>query len=1021
MTRLRTTACALALSLVGPPSLAAPWQRRIAFAKGLGTRRYLDLADLVLRRIVADGQPRAERPAVLCAVGDCYADLARDIVAGRRVDRAAYIRFLQKANAAYEQHNAHAAAPEAHRVEVRGVIARISLVLAEVRLQLAAAHGPGRAEHRASAARSFDAAIAAFRAAEAATARQVDGMRKAKPTGRRALARWRRQYEQLQDGWFRLRLQSLDARVRRARLLMTLADGAKPALAELARCEQAYIRLLLDMGARATVVPALHLGICLLEQGPARDRDALERFANVWHRRAELRHANRIPCEAAWYRAIILKRQGKLREAIAAIDELLVLASAGAWRPDKRTASRVVAALEALEGAAGDRYSQRDAANALMLQAEAIAALAAAEPGLDERRRLYASAYAIASAVDQARATRDPARAALIERWWTLGELTLTAADLRRRYLERLAARQYLEAARLGTRLVGAGGVPRPELRATWLTIGRCYYQARRFYQAALVFAAVAHWFPTPSANVCEAVQSAIAAQAAHHERTGSRFDARLLLRLRVWLERLRPEGSGGSWATVAAARLARQEARFADALALLARVGPNDDARADALHEAAATHKARVETLPAERWKGDRGKRLLAEMLDAFHQCLGHYRTARSKLRVTGSDDSHRRLVAVTAASLALLADAHLRPYLDDPRGVIQLTDALERQYPGITDAPAADRLYVSRMRAADLLITRARTVDDAARAAPIVDEAWAALRKLRTEHAAHAARIGSHAHLTLARKLRVAGRVRLADAARRRAADYDVELLRIDPDQTPATWRRAIEGLSARGRPADHETIITLIRRAPEETLVLKAAVGLAHHARREHAEAIPHLEQAEARLETLHQDALETYRKKKRLHDENPELFPHPPQPPRRRHNQPEIKEKLADCYLVTDRADKYAWTAKAYDDLIRIHAKHPAKLWGLRHKLLETWRRQGRLGDVLRLADRFHLRDPAMGGRASAQQFRRLVARVVADVETLDEPPRKALLLPLARALLRRLSRGSPGPAAAGSSR
>ncbi len=1038
MKRLRHAALPLCLVAAAASALAAgPWDRQIEFARKLATFQYYDIADIVLQRVENDRRLIGILKAnVLRQIGDYYSSIAPG-VATTRAGLPGFIDALGKASSYYKKYVAHKSPKREDRFQVRMQLSRVSLAIAEVHLQMfkdSRTPQAQRTAHKTKALDIFKAAVAEFRTAIAAKKREVELKRKQKPKDLRATkarARWEKEYNPLRVQYFRVQLEHLNARVRYARLLRGFKLSAQQWQAELKVCADAYRQLLLDfVNSPGEVQANLYLGICRMEQGPKSYKEALLRFETVWRRRSMFRDYKRVPCEAAYWTAFIQKAQKKYREAIHTIDDLMRVASSGVWNMEKqrRTIGKLVETLKELEGVDREQYSQAQAATAFLLQAECFAALAAdKKTKAPERKKLYGAAYDISDAVGQVSGLRDVKYASLMEKWRRLAGRPRSAVAVRAMYLKALQEKKYVRAARLYTEMIGQGAIPREERRQAWYTVGQCYYAGGRHYQAAICFSAVSKWFPKPLSKALEAARAAVGAQHKQAQLTKSAFDQTLVARYRIAAEKLDPLGTAG--VTIREAKDLRKQRRFDEALALLATIDSQNKAYANALYETALTHKARFEALAANDRKSMRGKRVLSEMLAGFQKLLDYHRTALPKLTGEANADARERLTAVAGAGLLMLSDAYIRQYLDSPKKVVELTADLEKRYPGIGKAPAASALYMKRMHAGYILISRAKTAKEAEAYLPVVEESWRAARKFPDfQFLDRAASIGAYAYLGVAKKLNAEAKATSAAAAKKalearaatashRAVEFYIELLRAAPKQDIKIYRYVLQGLRSRAREEDYKAIIELAskaiaiygrsRRHSAAILLVKTDLGVAHYGLKQYAEAIPFLLEVETHYETIYRAARKKYDKLKVEYERDPGRFRAPPSRPRRNALQPEVKEKLAFCYLASNKRSQYKWCASAYADLCRIYTQRPVKLWAARYNLCETYRRLKRFAEAIRLTDRWYLRDPAMGGAASKRRFQRLAGQILKDLDKLDDPVDKKSLKEAAKELYEQL--------------
>ncbi len=558
-------------------------------------------------------------------------------------------------------------------------------------------------------------------------------------------------------------------------------------------------------------------------------------------------------------------------------------------------------------------------------------------------------------------------------------------------------SQNYALAARHYTWLILRGAVPRERLRQAWITVGRRYHQAERFYQSAIVFSAVARWFPRPRRQALAAARAAVRAMAQRHGATKASFDEAYLRRLRRHVEVLAP--SVYPAVTLAEARAAREAGRFGEALDLLGIIALMRKGYADALYEIAPTHKARLAQ------EGAQSRRHTATMDAAFEDLFEHCRNAA---KTAEEDKARERLAEIAAAGIHALGDAYLRAQLSDPQKAIAHTSGLQARHPGIEGTPSYPLIAIVRLRAVLALVSQTKQAERVAPLLAIVEETWRAANEQSNPHLGRAARTAGRVYFAAAAKFGAAGLARRAREARDRGAELYAESLRAEPKQPLGTYRFVLRVLRERGRSADQRIIVELAPRviqlhgeppeAFEDILFVKATLGIAHHGLGHYAKAIPFLHEVESHYERAYQKALGRYRLDRNEYRRDPGKFPRPPQPPRRNTCQPEVQEKLARCYLATHRREQYGWLLKAYGVLDRIHARQPHKRWPVRYNLVETYRRLGNYERVVGLMDRWHFQTGGtMGGSASKGRFRRLMGHVVRDVKKLDDASRRATLL------------------------
>jgi hypothetical protein len=1025
-------ACCLTAA-AAPLHAAGAWQRQIQFAKKLALRQYYDLSERVLQRVYKDPDLVGILKAnAIREIGDYYTWSAPQ-VARSAAGLQGFIDALHEANKYYKEYVGLKAPKREDKFAIRLQLSRNALATAEVHVQIFNDPDTAKGEkekHKKQAVSIFKDALKEFKTAISTRKAEVEKKKKAKPKDDDARQKWEEEYNELRTEYFRTELEHLNARVRYAKLLKALKAPAKQWQSELNQAAAAYKELLLDFSGNPAEVQAnLYLGVCRMEMGPKHYEKALMRFENVWQKKGMFSDYKRIPCQAAYNKAVIYHKQKKLDEAIEWIDNCMRFASEGIWNMEERprTVDLIIETLRELEGVDREQFSQRQAAEAFLRQAECFAGKAAdKKTKAVQRKKLYAAAFKTASAVAEVRGLMDPKYATLMETWRKRSGLPRPPAAIEAQRVKALQEKNYAEAAKLHTELISAGAVAQEELRDNWFTIAQCYYAAGRHYQAGIVFSALSKWFPEPERKALEAARAAVSAQHARMKKTDSEFDKALLDRYRIAVEELDPLGTAG--VTIRKAKDLRKAGKFAQALELLRGIDEKNKAYPNALYEIALTHKKQFEKLPKSQRNSTTGRKALQQMLGAFNKVIDYYKTAVPKLTGEENKEARERTTAVAGASLLMLTDAYLRDYLNQPQKVIELTNDLERTYPGIEATPSIGGIYMKRMHAAYLQINQAKSAKAAEALLPVVEEAWKAAQKFPDfPYIDRAAGIGAHSYLTAANKLdaeaKAAGsadaKKALQDRAeerRHRAIDFYVELLRAAPRQELKVYRYVLHNLKDRGRKGDYEIMADLAKRAlglygkrasEEQLRQLKTSLGLAHYGLREYREAIPYLQEVETFYEDQFQQRVQAYEKQKEEYERDPGRFRRPPQPPRRNAAQPEVKEKLAYCYLVSGKKDKYQWLLQAYSDLMRIYQKDQAKQWVFRYNLVETYRRLGQQGQVIKLVDRWSLRAPAMGGAASKGRFVRLIGLVLKDLNELEDPAEKQQLLPLAQDLLKRL--------------
>jgi len=1045
-----TTTAAVAFAVLAATASAGTWswQRQLEFAKALCTRQYYDIGDIVLGRLEADKNIiGVEKAHLYKELGEYYSDLAEAAVTEKR-DINAFVQYLSKSRAYFVKflnHNSIKTNPRyaAGRFEIRMRLSRISLAVADGHIRVFDNPKTSKADkekHKKLAVDIFKRAIAEFQLAVGEKDKEVKRIKGLSPQDESLRKTWRERVRRAREELFRVRLERSMARVRFATLLKKIKAPAKEWQAQLGAAEKDYRQLLLDYSGTPGATQAnLELARCLLERGAKHDKEVLDRLGEVWEKRGGFRRFRQVPCEAAQMKASILIRQKKPKVAIPVIDGLLAFASGGAWNPEEKTVQGVIEALQAVEGASREQFSERQVALSFMMEAEFYAAVAAAaekakEPG-KKIRLLYGAAYDISLGVLKVRRFLDPKYADLIERWRMRSGRPLDPAILWQKYLDAISKRKYLDAARLMGEIASQQTtLPRAELapdkkREMWFTVGQCYHAAGRDHEAAIAFLAAGRWFPEPAPEAYKAASAAVSAANAQFKRTKHPSDEKFLRWVQEQAEALNPYGKGGIY--IKQAETARKEGKFQRALTLLDQVRPDQDAYPHALYHYALTYKAMFSRMSAADKAGMDGKRAVARMRASFDKLLAYYKTKYPELKREGDQDAIDRLVGVVGAALAMYTDFYLRPPYKDSNRVLEITTDLQKQYPGVESSPGFPVICFSRMRAAYSLMAKA-DLDTGRKLLRVVEDTWKTLGSFSEfRYLDKAAAMAAQCHFEMSKKLtalaktatdkaKQQGLEQQAGEHKARALDFYLQLVALAPRQTLRTYRYILHSLRSREhklKSEDWRKIVALApkviemfkgdRRAAADLLFVKATLGIAYHGLKNYREAIPPLQEVDDAYEKHYQDQLLPYRERKRKWQEDPNRNPKPGRPPRRHASQPEIMEKLAFCYLAASSRSHYDRALKTYIVLTRIYAPKPAKYWIVFYNLCETYRRLDLFEQAVKQIDRAYLRDPSMGGRSSKARFLGLVGRIQREVAKLKNTQRAATLEPMIKRLLKNL--------------
>ena len=1018
------------------------WERQLAFARALAVSGYPDLADRVVARLDADETIVGIERAILDRrIGDHLRDLAETLAAShdaegfrRRLDQAAerYRRYLDYPAVRDKEEYA------AERFETRLSLGRFTLARAQALARLLDGKRTADAEKprlRQQAAALHQAAIAELGRAAADKAREVEHIRRLDPRGDDALRRrWQQRLREARAELFRARLEQNVARFHFAEFLEAAGAPAKERLAQLDAAEKDYRQLRLDFAGHPGAVQAnLELARCLIEKGSKHHGEALERLGEVWARRDGYRRLNRIPAEAAELRATVLLVQKKPAQAVAAIDELLAFATDGAWDPEQRSATAVATLLADLPETDRDALDRRAAVRVLMLQAEALArqgaqAKAAKRPAA-EVRRAYAAACATTTGVLRVQQVVPTRYTPLLRRW--LGEARLPpppellwqeyASDLERGDYASAAGRLQQIAAQ--QTLLGRQELPPAEKRDLWLNIARCYHAAGQGREATYAFIAVARWFPTSQDQTHDAVRAAVAAAHAQHQRSKSAFDRRLVEWAQEQVALIADPAFEGVVHIRKGLRL-RDDGKLGRALDEFRQVAPGDRVHPQALYHIAATWQARLAALAPAQQRGPDGRAAIEAMERAFAALYGLHRARYPKLRQEGREDECRPLAETVAAALVAQTAFHLNELGAGPERVLELTADLPRRYEGAEGASAFPLVLYQRMRAAYGLLPDA-PLDRIDRLVAVLDEAWSAIR--RHEGFAHrdkAAALGARACLI------AAGRLEAQDAARSerlrdRSLDFELDLIRLAPDQPAGTCHRVIHRLRTRvhePKSEDWRTIVAVAPAAVERLrgepraapilLDIRLALAVAHASLGDAREAIRILEPIDDAMEGACQKQLDEFRKQLDDWERRQRRGPRPERPPRAaRHYQ--VKRVLADSYLAARTAPRYERALNAYALLTRVYASRPEDYAPASHGLCEALVRLGRYEEAARTIDRALRKPPPYhGGEAGRRRLRQLVVRMKAAVPKLPDARRRAELAPFLDQILARQPKQAP---------
>jgi hypothetical protein len=1035
-------------------------ERQLEFARHLCARRWFDIAESVVQRVEKFTLAGYEKPLLYKELGEFYGDVATQAARGRG-GLTDFIRYLDVASGYYRKFLDDPVTKKyvdpkgtmagrswwvGQAAEIRTRLSWISMSTAEAHAQLLddpQVPAEDKAKHKAEAARILKAAIGDLRQAVDASNRSVEDIRKKEPprSDRAGHQRWERQYQEAKAESFRVRLYINEARLRYARFLRKTKADRKEWLGELQAAEKDLIELRKKFsGTPGGKQANLNIAICMYEQGPSRDEDALGRLVDLWNERRGF-DKRRLPCEAAFWQGRIRFRQKNYPEAIKILHALLEYRSGGAWKADVVTSNVVQQFLADNEDAAAEDYDQKALAGAFMLLARAYAGLAdkGAASKADPRkvREYYGLAYDIASAVDQVQRTADPKLIANLELWRKKSGKLRSLGDLQRLYVKalldarntrdpKLRKEKYLEAASFLSELLSRAE-EEPEFRTdaetkrrSWFLVGQCYYFAGRFYEAYIVFTGYTRWFPEPKGEQLKAGGFARAAVKKLLDQEKSPFHVALSRRALAHDEMLRY--GGGSWQAIRQGIDLRNAGRYDDALYELRKVAADNEAFPHALYHTGLTHKARYQKLDANAQKSPAGRRELAAMADAFGKVLAEYAQRIPKLQDEEDAEKRDRLVDIVAATLTQLVGAHYRGLLPNGTQVLELTDDLETRYPGIGKTDYAAQLLYYRMAGAYSLIDKADP-EQAARLAAVIEEGWKAIQNYKEfEHLDGACNLCAQLYLKIAKRIREEEVPKATDAekpallqqakeADARSLDFYLQLFEKAPQQKLATYYYVVHAFRQRGEIADFRQIIKVASQAIElydgqatdpadrkTLLILKGTLGIAYAKAEKYSQAIEVLEAVNAVYDQEYEDRLKAWEAKKARHEENPRRFPKPPGKPVRSQTHSEFREWLARCYLLAESRDKYAKAVAIYVEFADDARRDEERYLEVIYWLCEAYRRQGDLESaVLRLFRAISSRAQAARGEAFAERYRALVARVGQDAAKLADSSVKRRLL------------------------
>jgi len=1044
---------ALALALLGATVAAAPdspWERELQFARLLGARGYHDLARIAVDRLQkATKLGNLEQATLDQALGAYFADQALEALSSRG-GLQLYTEDLALSRSYYEKYLSNPAIKNSREYE--GDRFAVQLRLCWITRRLAEGYvrmfddpdvpKADKAAHKAKAMGSYNAAVEQFDAVTKQKDAEVKKVKAAVPKDLKQRPAWEKEHNRVREELVTARRYYNDTRRELGKFLKESGSPEAQWRPPIEAAAKDFKQMLLDFtGAPGIIQLNVDLAKCLLELGPQQDKEALERLEDVWRDRSRFRDNKLVPCEAAYLKAAVLFRQKKHKESIDVLEEMLTARTQDAWPPEVINNETVRLILDDLaEGDSPKQYDRKATGGALLLLADAHAALAEAaeaarKPAKDVRRE-YGLAYFIAVGVSESGIRLEPKYGTLLERWRTKAKLPPSLTVLIQMADDALRKKQYGKAAQLYTDVLARSDQPPDQARKAWDRIARCYYMNNDNYEAAIVFSAIARWFPEPSHVAYETARLAVGAAKKQFESSKQPFDEKFHKRLEREAEALSPLGPGSRF--IQQAIDARKKGQFDQALRVLATIRPESPAYAHALYQIALTRKAIFEALKPDDQKGIAGQRALNAMLESFQAVFDHYDATIKGLQGEENADRRDRLVDVAAAALAIRCDIFFRPYVNQPDKVLEITTDLEKKYPGIEKAPTYPVLYFSRMRAAYLRV-RDGDLAEAEKFLPIVEECWKKVTGFTDfSYLDKASAMGADAYNRLGKKLAdqaktASGEAKVALEKRAAAAvdrglEFYLELVKVAPNQKISTYRYIFYQLENRVREpktGDYRTIIELTpkvlrlfgrsRGAAPELLYIKLHAAVANCRLEQFRDAVPFLEDIDKLLEPEFQERMAEYDKQKKLHEERPNRVPQPKRPTRRSLHL-DTREWLARCYVETGATDKYKDAEAVYADHIRLYPRTHPKYWDLLYWLCETYRLQGRHEDALRQVERAGLTSAwRMGdglvkdGKGTRADFAALIVVVRRDVGRLPDASRKNALLPICDRILSQLKK------------
>jgi len=1032
---------------------APKWERQLTFAKLLGARGYHDFSDLVIRRLLGDKSIKETHPdkaQLHKELGYYYADLAVQAATGSDAMEK-FTDYLGRSVTYFEKYLDHPSIKNRttlaeERFEIRIKIIWIRMKQAEGYAIIWADPETTKAQkevYKKKVTDIYKTALKEFEDAVGEKRKEQDKVKAQAPQDKQKRAEWTKRYNAVREAHVRVRLYLNSARVDLAKFLKKSGATVNVWQPYVERAAGDYKQMLLDfIGAQGIVQVNVPFAEALVMLGTRRDKDALERLEDVWQAREMFRSNRAVPCRARHITGSIFARQKKYKEALDALDEMLVARTRKAWDPDAINAEAVTRILLEIEG--GDDASQYDRkalAKTFLLEADIYADLAKqAEDARKPRqqvRALYAIAYNIAVGVGDANLPLDVKYGTLLERWRTKAKLPPSLTVLRKRAESALRKKEYGEAARLYTEILAASKFDPSTMRTLWDTIGRCYYMNKEYYRAYVVFSAMARWHPEPAASAHANALSAAGAVDKQAKATKLPFDVALVERAKRDAEGYSPLGPGAR--TIEEATEFRKAGRLADALRVLGTIRPTSVAYPHALYQIALTRKTMYLKLPADERKRAPGQAALKAMVAAFDKLIAFYKTRAPQLKEEGETDRLQRLVDVTAAGLAVLCDAYLQPYLNQPARVLELTGGLKRTYPGIETAYTFPVLYFNRMRAAYVLV-RDGTVAQADTYLPIVEECWKIVQGFdQFRYIDKVCGMGADAYNRTAKKLdeeikkatgaaAKAALEKRAAAARDRGLEFYIELIQVAPRQSVRTYRYILYQLENRPhepKSADYRLITEIApkvvalfakdRGAAEQVEHIKTTLGITYCRLEKYRDAMPLLEDVDKSLDSVYQRRMATYEKLKARHEKNPKRYEKPKLPMRRALHL-EVRKWLARSYLESAARTKYKVAERIYSEDLRIYQRNVPEYWDILYWLCETYRREGLYEEILKQIDRAIITTAKqMGnrvvkeGKGTSRDFRDLLLRMRRDVGRITDATRRARLSPLVERVLGQLSK------------